>query len=46
MPYLDITSLVKDNLRYRFAYQVSGEYALLSNGIKKGLIDKIQCKSL
>ena len=22
------------------AYQVSGEYSLLSNGIKKGLIDK------
>ena len=41
MPYLDIIRLVKDNFKIPvLAYQVSGEYALLSNGIKKGLIDK------
>jgi porphobilinogen synthase len=41
MPYLDIIKTVKDNFKIPvFAYQVSGEYSLLSNGIKKGLIDK------
>jgi porphobilinogen synthase len=41
MPYLDIIKLVKDNFKIPvFAYQVSGEYSLLSNGINKKLIDK------
>ena len=41
MPYLDIIKTVKDNFKIPvLAYQVSGEYSLLSNGIKKGLIDK------
>ena len=41
MPYLDIISLVKNNFKIPvFAYQVSGEYSLISNGIKKGIIDK------
>ena len=41
MPYLDIISLVKNNFKIPvFAYQVSGEYTLISNGIKKGTIDK------
>ena len=41
MPYLDIIKLVKDNFKIPvIAYQVSGEYSLLSNSIKKGLIDK------
>ena len=41
MPYLDIIKTVKDNFRIPvLAYQVSGEYSLLSNSIKKGLIDK------
>ncbi len=41
MPYLDIIRLVKDNFKIPvLAYQVSGEYSLLTNGIKKGLIDK------
>ena len=41
MPYLDIIKLVKDNFKIPvFAYQVSGEYSILSNSIKKGLIDK------
>jgi porphobilinogen synthase len=40
MPYLDIIRLVKDNFKIPvLAYQVSGEYSLLSNSIKKGLID-------
>ena len=41
LPYLDIISLVKENFKIPvMAYQVSGEYSLLSNGIKKRLIDK------
>ena len=41
MPYLDVIRLVKDNFKIPvLAYQVSGEYSLLSNSIKKGLIDK------
>ncbi len=41
MPYLDIIKLVKDNFKIPIlAYQVSGEYSLLSNSIKKGLVDK------
>ena len=41
MPYLDIIKTVKDNFKIPvLAYQVSGEYSLLSNGIKSGLIDK------
>ena len=41
MPYLDIIKTIKDNFKIPvLAYQVSGEYSLLSNGIKNGLIDK------
>ena len=41
MPYLDIIKLVKENFKIPvFAYQVSGEYSLLMNGITKGLIDE------
>ena len=41
LPYLDIIKLVKQNFKIPvMAYQVSGEYSLLSNGIKKGFIDK------
>jgi porphobilinogen synthase len=41
MPYLDIIKTVKDNFKIPvLAYQVSGEYSLLSNSIKKGLIDR------
>jgi len=41
MPYLDIIRIVKDNFKIPvLAYQVSGEYSLLSNSIKKGFIDK------
>ena len=41
LPYLDVIKLVKENFKIPvMAYQVSGEYSLLSNGINKGLIDK------
>jgi len=41
LPYLDIIKLVKDNFKIPvMAYQVSGEYSLLSNGIEKGIINK------
>ncbi len=48
LPYLDIISLVKENFKIPvMAYQVSGEYSLLDNGIKKGLIDnKVILESL
>ena len=40
LPYLDIIRLVKENFKIPImAYQVSGEYSLLENGIKKGLIN-------
>ena len=40
MPYLDIISLVKSNFKIPvFAYQVSGEYSLINNGIKKRIIN-------
>ena len=41
LPYLDIISLVKENFKIPvIAYQVSGEYSLISNGINKGLVSK------
>ena len=41
LPYLDIIKQVKDNFKIPvLAYQVSGEYSLLTNGINKGLVDK------
>ena len=41
LPYLDIIRLVKQNFKIPvMAYQVSGEYSLLSNGIKAGFVDK------
>ena len=40
LPYLDIIKLVKEKFKIPvMAYQVSGEYSLLTNGINKGLID-------
>ena len=40
MPYLDIIRLVKDNYKIPvFAYQVSGEYSLIMNGIKNKIIN-------
>ncbi len=48
LPYLDIIKLVKEKFNIPvMAYQVSGEYSLLSNGINKGLVDnKIILESL
>ena len=41
LPYLDIIKLVKENFKIPvMAYQVSGEYSLISNGINKGFVDK------
>ena len=41
LPYLDIIKLVKDNFKIPvFAYQVSGEYSLIKNGINKGILTK------
>ncbi len=40
LPYLDIIKLVKENFKIPvMAYQVSGEYSLLFNGINKKLIN-------
>jgi porphobilinogen synthase len=41
MPYLDIIKMIKDNYKIPvLAYQVSGEYGLICNGIQKKIIDK------
>ncbi len=41
LPYLDIIKKVKENFKIPvIAYQVSGEYSLLQNGIKNGYVDK------
>ena len=40
LPYLDIIKNIKDNFKIPvFAYQVSGEYSLIKNGIKDKLIN-------
>lgn len=49
MPYLDIIRLVRDKLPVPiFAYQVSGEYSMLMNGVSAGYFDetKIAMESL
>ena len=47
MPYLDIIRKVKDNFKIPvLAYQVSGEYSLICNGINKGIIDKNTIKEI
>ena len=41
MPYLDIIKKVKENFKIPvLAYQVSGEYSLIKNGIKSKLIEE------
>jgi porphobilinogen synthase len=41
MPYLDIIKSVKEKFKIPvFAYQVSGEYSLISNAIQKKLINE------
>ena len=40
LPYLDIIKTVKDNFKIPvMAYQVSGEYSLIANGVNKKIID-------
>ena len=41
MPYLDIIKVVKDNFKIPvFAYQVSGEYILIQNGINNKILNE------
>ena len=41
MPYLDIIKLIKDNFKIPvFAYQVSGEYSLIRNGINAKILNE------
>jgi len=41
MPYLDVIKLVSDTFKIHvYAYQVSGEYGLIKNGIKKKIISE------
>ena len=41
LPYLDIIKLIKDNFKIPvFAYQVSGEYSLIMNGINNRIINE------
>ena len=41
MPYLDIIKGIKDKFKIPvFAYQVSGEYSMLSNAVEKKIINK------
>ena len=41
LPYLDIISIVKDNFKIPvIAYQVSGEYSLITNAIHKNILSK------
>jgi len=40
LPYLDIIKLIKDSFKIPvFAYQVSGEYSLIKNGINQGILN-------
>ena len=41
LPYLDVIKLVKDNFRIPvFGYQVSGEYTMIAQSIKKNTLKK------
>ena len=40
LPYLDVIKSVKENFKIHvFVYQVSGEYSMIANAIKKGIVD-------
>ena len=40
LPYLDIIKSIKENFKITvFVYQVSGEYSMIANAIKKGIVD-------
>ena len=44
MPYLDIVRRVKEEFRVpTYAYQVSGEYAMLRAAIQNGWLDEMPC---
>src|SRR5947208_16931669 len=44
MPYLDIVRRVKDTFRVpTFAYQVSGEYAMICAAAQNGWLDRNKC---
>ena len=41
MPYLDVIKSIKENFKIPvLAYQVSGEYSLIKNGVKNNLVNK------
>jgi len=41
LPYLDVIKSIKENFKIPvFAYQVSGEYSMIANSIKKGTLNK------
>ena len=41
LPYLDIVKSVKQNFKIPvFVYQVSGEYSMIVNAVKKGILNK------
>ena len=41
LPYLDIIKLIRDNFKIPvFAYQVSGEYSLIMNGINNKILNE------
>ena len=41
MPYLDMCRQIKDQFKVpTFAYQVSGEYAMIATTIEKGFFDR------
>ena len=41
MPYLDVIKLIRDNFKIPvFAYQVSGEYSLIKNGITNQILNE------
>ena len=43
MPYLDVLQRVKETFKVpTFAYQVSGEYAMLSAAAERGWLDRKQ----
>ncbi|PQM56343.1 MAG: porphobilinogen synthase [Rhodobacteraceae bacterium] len=43
MPYLDLCKQIKERFKIpTFAYQVSGEYAMIASSIEKGFFDKNQ----
>ena len=41
LPYLDVIKLIKDNFKIPvFGYQVSGEYSMITEALKKKIFEK------